>query len=324
MTTTSFSPEECFTVPAKEPPHNLRMEALDTTYLLRWDWDFDQSPNVTFSVENQKNNGCRKIKGCEIITSTQCNCSELYFSGSHILRASVYDGQREKKSASVIQFNPSEDTIFGPPRNLTMQIIQNELFINVSAPKGFQNKDVYNYCNWLTHLKHWTNSTQNSSVKVIEDKQVFFKLVSLDVSTTYCAKAKMKCLNSNRSSLYSQVYCITTDPTSYLVVWITLSTILGIIVISLILYACVCPFKRYIKEIVFPSIKLPSSIEKGFGESPLDCIGHSYLLQEETTDQCYIVQKSSTEDLVQIGCKNSPQDNSQDSETVPMTVRSHR
>ncbi|XP_044140364.1 interferon alpha/beta receptor 1-like [Bufo gargarizans] len=312
MAFSPFSPEECFTAPAKAPPNNLRMEALDSRYLLKWDWDFDQSPNVTFSVEKCHNydGRCTKVKGCENITATRCRTA-LPFKGDHILRASVYDSQRGEKSSSVIQFSPYYDTHIGPPKNVTMRIVNKELFIDVSAPEGFKDEDIDGLCGWLTHLEYWTNSTHNSEVTVKEEKRPFFKIESLEESTTYCAKAKMKCEDRDRSSLYSQVYCITTDPKSYLFAWIIGCTIVGIVLISFGLYICFCPLKRCIKHTFFPSNRLPSSIEKGFGELPLDCIKHPFLLhEEETMDQCYIVQNSHTECLVQ---DNSSQDNSQES-----------
>ncbi|KAM3933188.1 interferon alpha/beta receptor 1-like isoform 2-T2 [Leptodactylus fuscus] len=305
------SPEECFTAPARAPPDNLRMEARDLRYLLKW--DFDRSPNATFSVEKCRSlsGRCTKIKGCENITSTQCDCSELSFSGHFILRVSVYDSQREEKSSSVIQFNPSEETVPSPPKNVTMRILGNELFINVSDPEGFKNYEIKGICSWQTHVE--INST-HGKVPPLEGAQLFFKLKSIEASTTYCAKAKKKCRNNTRSSRYSEVFCITTDPKSYLVAWIAGFTLFGIVLISVVLYVCFCPLKRFIKKIFFPSNKLPSSIEKGFGESPLDCIKYPFLLhEEETTDQCYIVQNANTEDLVQNNSKERSQTSVQDS-----------
>ncbi|XP_044140363.1 interferon alpha/beta receptor 1-like [Bufo gargarizans] len=312
-----FSREKCFTAPSKAPPNNLRMEALDLRYLLKWDWDFDQSPNVTFSVDRCQNlagrDRCAKIKGCENITATQCHTA-LSFKGIHILRASVYDGRREEKSSSVIQFKPHDDTVVGPPKDLMMRIVNNELFVNVSAPEGFRNTDIDGICGWLTHLEYWTNSTHSSEVTVKEEKRPFFKIESLKDSTTYCAKAKMKCKDSDRSSLYSQVDCITTDPRSYMVEWIIGFTIFGVVLLSVLLYICFCPLKRYIKHTFFPSSRLPSCIEQGFGESSVDSTKRAFLLpEEETTDRCSIVRNSHTEDLVQIHSKSSPQASSQDS-----------
>ncbi|KAM4047466.1 interferon alpha/beta receptor 1 isoform 2-T2 [Anomaloglossus baeobatrachus] len=211
MALSPFSPEECFTTPAPGLPSNLAMNALDLTYLLKWDWDFDQSPNATFFVEKCLSyNGCTKIKGCENITTPQCDCSGLNFIGKFILRVSVYDGQRKEKSASTIRFSAREDTNFGPPKELKMQIIDHNLFINVTAPDGFRHTEIYNYCPWLTNLSYWINATHDPEVTFEEKKQPFFTIHSLKKSTTYCAKAKMACKNSNRSSLYSEVYCITT------------------------------------------------------------------------------------------------------------------
>ncbi|KAM3933187.1 interferon alpha/beta receptor 1-like isoform 1-T1 [Leptodactylus fuscus] len=310
-----FGPEECFTAPAKTPPDNLRMEAEDLTYLLKWDWDFVRSPNATFSVDYCRNiNGgkqCRAIKGCENMTATQCDCSQLSFIGRHIVRVSVYDGQTQEKSFSAIEFKPSQDTVPSPPKNVTMRILGNELFINVSDPEGFKNYEIKGICSWQTHVE--INST-HGKVPPLEGAQLFFKLKSIEASTTYCAKAKKKCRNNTRSSRYSEVFCITTDPKSYLVAWIAGFTLFGIVLISVVLYVCFCPLKRFIKKIFFPSNKLPSSIEKGFGESPLDCIKYPFLLhEEETTDQCYIVQNANTEDLVQNNSKERSQTSVQDS-----------
>ncbi|XP_056415478.1 interferon alpha/beta receptor 1 isoform X2 [Hyla sarda] len=291
MESSLFSEEECFTAPAKGQPNNLTMEALDTRNLLKWDWDYDQSPNATFSVEecNYYDGKCTTIQGCENITTTKCNCSGLKFKRTYILRASVYDSQKEEKSSRVILFTPDKDTIIGPPKNVKMQIVDHELYINVSAPEGFRNTEINFLCKWRTHLEYWTNSTRGS-----EDKEEpFFKIKSLEPSTTYCAKAKMQCADSNRSSQYSEVDCITTDPKSYLVAWITVFSFFGVVVIPVVLYFCFCPMKRYIKHTFFPSRRLPSSIEKGFGESPLNCMKYSFLLhEEETMDRCYIVQDS--------------------------------
>ncbi|XP_071994782.1 interferon alpha/beta receptor 1-like [Engystomops pustulosus] len=307
-----FSPEECFMAPARGPPDNLRMEALDSTYLLNWDWDFDRSPNPTFTVEKCHTfDSCAKIKGCENITTTQCDCSELLFIGNHILRVSVYDSHRQEKSANVIQFHPSQDTVISPPKDLKMGIKGNKLFINVSAPEGFNNSNIYHLCDWLTHLEYWTKSTQNSEVTVQESNKPFFSIESIEASTTYCAKAKMTCNNnSNRSSLYGEEHCITSGSRSYLVAWI----FMAIVVISVVLYICFCNVKRYIKHIFFPSSNLPPTFHKGLGETSLNCNQEQFLLpKEEATDRCCIDLRSSTEDLVPINGSDKSQGNSQDS-----------
>ncbi|XP_073440698.1 interferon alpha/beta receptor 1 [Dendrobates tinctorius] len=309
-----FSPEKCFTAPAPGPPNNLSMDALDLTYILKWDWDFDQSPNATFSVERCLNyKGCNKIKGCENITTPRCNCSGLTFIGKFILRVSVYHGRRREKSSSVLMFSPSEDTVFGPPKYLKMGVIEHKLFINVTDPEGFRHSEIYNYCTWRTSLSYWINSTDPREAMVKEDEQPFYTIDSLEPSTTYCAKAKKKCMKSNRSSLYSQEYCITTDPRSYLVAWIIGFTFLGIVLTSTILYLCFCPFKRYMKQIFFPSNKLPSSVEKGLGNQSLDCIRKPFFsYEEEITDNCTI-EIGHTEDLGEDDYNKTSQANSQDS-----------
>ncbi|XP_069801597.1 interferon alpha/beta receptor 1 isoform X2 [Dendropsophus ebraccatus] len=315
MESSAFSPEECFMAPAKGPLNNLRVDALDTEYLLKWDWDTERSPNVTFSVEKCFYDGrCTTIDDCKNITTPQCNVTRLLFRGTYILRSSVYDRLTEEKSFSVIQFSPIKDTVIGPPKELKMRIVDNELYINVSAPKGFSNTDIQSLCEWQTHMEYWISSTHNSEVMVKEAMQPFFKIDHLEASTTYCARAKMRCKDSDRSSQDSEDYCITTDPRSHLFAFIAGFTFLGIIFTSIILFFCGCCLKHYVKQTFFPASKLPLSIEKGFGESPLDSMRHPFLLhKEETMDRCYIVNNSDTEDLGQINHADSSNANSQDS-----------
>ncbi|XP_072275667.1 interferon alpha/beta receptor 1 [Pyxicephalus adspersus] len=47
-----FSEARCFTA-LKGLPENLRVEGVNTIYLLKWDWDYEKYPDVTFSVKRR-------------------------------------------------------------------------------------------------------------------------------------------------------------------------------------------------------------------------------------------------------------------------------
>ncbi|KAM3934807.1 interferon alpha/beta receptor 1 [Leptodactylus fuscus] len=201
-------------------------------------------------------------------------------------------------------------SVIGPPKDVEIRIVNNGLNINVREPEGFNNSMMKALCTWLYQVKVWNNSTD--SLEVIDAELPFFRVESIEASTTYCVKAKMNCKDRNRSSVYSEEYCITTDPRSHLVAWIAGLTFFGIILISVMLYVCFYPLKRFINRIFFPSNKLPSSCNKGLGQSSSDFINQPFLLhEEETTERCYIVQDANTE--VQIIPENRSQSNSQDS-----------
>ncbi|XP_077336082.1 interferon alpha/beta receptor 1-like isoform X2 [Lithobates pipiens] len=301
-----FSAARCFKKP-KVLPENLRVEGINTIYLLKWDWDYQKNPNVTFSV--QKSSYFRNIwsiqEGCENITTSECNVSSLSFYVRSKLLVSVYNAKTDEHNSSMVAFSPEEETLIGPPTNLKLTIQDNDLHIAVESPEGFRYEELSGYCTWMYRLKTWKNSTP-MDVITMEDKVPHFTIKAVKPSTTYCAKAHTRCADFNRTGLYSETYCIPTDPQSYVKEQIIGLVFGAIIVISVSLYICLCPLKRYLKHVFFPKSKLPSSIEKGLQDSPPNYIKNFFLLnEEETTDKCYIMQKSPVDAEVTIDKNNS-------------------
>ncbi|KAM5181661.1 interferon alpha/beta receptor 1-like isoform 2-T2 [Mantella aurantiaca] len=275
-------------------PENLRVEGINTIYLLKWNWDYQQDPQVTFSVKRSYStlNNWSVVEGCENITTLMCNVSSIAILYGYKFRVSVYNNQTDEHNSNIVTFSPFKDTVMGPPTNLNFSIKDNNLHIIVGAPEGFKHEDLRMQCNWLYHLERWKNSTP-AEVITMNDIGPHFMIKSVEASTTYCARAYTKCNVGNRTGLYSKINCITTDPRSYMKEWIIGSVFGAIILISVILYICLCPLKRYLKHIFFPKSKLPSSIEKGLQDSPQNFKKNFFLLhEEETTDKCYIMQNS--------------------------------
>ncbi|XP_040194835.1 interferon alpha/beta receptor 1-like isoform X2 [Rana temporaria] len=288
-------------------PENLRVEGINTIYLLKWDWDYQKNPNVTFSVQKSysSQNNWGLLEGCENITTSECNVSSLDFYVRSKLLVSVYNAQTDEHNSSIVTFLPMEETLIGPPTNLKLTIQDNDLHIAVEAPEGFRHKGFQDFCTWMYHLKAWKNSAP-MEVIAMESKVSHFTIKAVKASETYCANAHTRCEHSNRTGLYSETYCIATDPRSYVKEWIIGSVFGAIIVISIILYICLCPLKRYLKHVFFPKSKLPSSIEKGLQDSPPNYINNFFLLnEEETTDKCYIMQNSPVDAEVTIDKNNS-------------------
>ncbi|XP_040194834.1 interferon alpha/beta receptor 1-like isoform X1 [Rana temporaria] len=301
-----FSAAHCF-MRSKALPENLRVEGINTIYLLKWDWDYQKNPNVTFSVQKSysSQNNWGLLEGCENITTSECNVSSLDFYVRSKLLVSVYNAQTDEHNSSIVTFLPMEETLIGPPTNLKLTIQDNDLHIAVEAPEGFRHKGFQDFCTWMYHLKAWKNSAP-MEVIAMESKVSHFTIKAVKASETYCANAHTRCEHSNRTGLYSETYCIATDPRSYVKEWIIGSVFGAIIVISIILYICLCPLKRYLKHVFFPKSKLPSSIEKGLQDSPPNYINNFFLLnEEETTDKCYIMQNSPVDAEVTIDKNNS-------------------
>ncbi|XP_063812534.1 interferon alpha/beta receptor 1-like isoform X2 [Pseudophryne corroboree] len=284
-------------------PKNLRVEAINSRYLLKWDWDYEQYPNVTFSVEQRNlfNTEWKKIATCGNITVPLCDLSnEVYFIYTYSLRTSMYDSQRDKYNFSLVTFHPETDAVMGPPTDISITIENQDLIILVSAPEGFNDKNLFNVCDWIYHLEYWKNTTHPQVIPT-EMHGPHFTAKDLEASTTYCMKARTKCVDDeHRAGLYSGIHCVTTDPRSYVTLWIAGSVVIAIIVIALVVYICFCPLKRYMKHIFFPSSKLPASIGKDMQDSPQKFGQIPFALQEEEAfDRCYIIQEAQQEDLVQ-------------------------
>ncbi|XP_063812537.1 interferon alpha/beta receptor 1 isoform X2 [Pseudophryne corroboree] len=298
-----FSPARCFRYQPEGLPKNLRVEAINSRYLLKWDWDYVQYPNVTFSVEQCHlfNTEWKKIAACGNITVPLCDLSnEVYFYHTYSLRTSVYDSQRDEYNFSLVTFHPKTDAVMGPPTDITITIQDRDLHIVVSAPEGFNNENLFKVCNWTYHLEYWKNTT-HPQVIPIERPDPIFAPKDLKASTTYCMKARTKCVDDeHRAGLYSGIHCVTTDPRSYVTWWIAGSVVIAVILIALVVYICFCPLKRYMKHIFFPSSKLPASIGKDMQDSPQKFGQITFALQEEEAfDRCYIIQEAQQEDLVQ-------------------------
>ncbi|KAM4702422.1 interferon alpha/beta receptor 1-like [Discoglossus pictus] len=295
-----FSPVSCFKNEAKgsddQPtPHNVRVHAFNHNHALNWDWNYELDPHVTFSVEILWSHqvcdpkGWSVLEGCENITTSECECdlSQLSIYGSYFFRVSAFSGNRNKTLSDAVAYSPIADTIIGPPKNVTAEIIKKKMLsLVVTDPEVGIFQDIFM---WNYHLIIWKNSSE-SQVVHYNATVPFFTIKHLEASTVYCFKVQV--YEEFKRGLFSPVQCITTPADTS--IWIIVPILIGITVLALLAYLCVCPFQRYVKHIFFPSGRLPSSIEKGVVDSPTN---HNFLLQqEEPTDLCYIITNTINED----------------------------
>ncbi|XP_053313357.1 interferon alpha/beta receptor 1 [Spea bombifrons] len=291
-----FSKTKCFTFNEKGLPENLRVLAVDTNYVLMWDWNFEQDPNVTFSVKMAKPLVDRKwstFDGCENISTAECDVSSIVILGTYEFRVLVRDSRGNQSFSSAIKFQPLKDTVIGPPSDLRLKLLNNMLNIEVGNPAGFEKEALRYDCAWSYHLVMWQNSSDFHQEEHF--KEPIFTVNHLKPSTEYCLKVQLVCKPDNRSGLFSETRCISTEPDYWFFwhIWGTLVIIVGLALISGLVYICLCPLQRYIKHIFCPTGKLPASIENGIPNSPFSTTNNQLLLEEEEiTDPCYIIPSS--------------------------------
>ncbi|XP_002942842.5 interferon alpha/beta receptor 1 isoform X1 [Xenopus tropicalis] len=306
-TNDTFSPEKCFKVEAvgldgRPYPENVTMEALNTNYMLKWDWDYSQHPNVTFSVENNSEiwpGKWNQVQGCENISRRNCDVSGIYIYGKYNFRVAASLDNNNRTLSRALRFNPEKDTVIGPPSNVSTELYGTKLHVNVLKVEAFHNDDLKNYCDWEYNLIYWKDSASDREEKTLNEKVGRFT-IEVEASTTYCLTVRVVCQTHNRSGLFSETQCITTGADA-LPVWsagIVIGVLLSVVLTAVLVYLCACPLKRYVKHIFYPTGKLPSSIESGMFDSRVKI---PFVLQEEEpTDLCYIIRNSEhDEDSVQ-------------------------
>ncbi|KAM8976995.1 interferon alpha/beta receptor 1-like [Pelodytes ibericus] len=310
-----FSQTECFETHNEESPRNLRILAIDTNYLLKWDWCYELHTNVTFSVQwasQLKSQQWQIYSGCENVTSPECNVSGVYIYGTYDFRVLAREEHENDSFSKTITFSPIQDTVIGPPTDLKVAVVENKIKIAVNNPEGLKYKALYTDCVWSYHLMLWKNSSDKQE-EHLNEKRPFFTVESVEPATNYCFQVQVVCVEDNRTGLFSETRCITTDP-DHIYFWWTwgiLVVLLLLVIISVAVYMCVCPLQRYIKHIFYPSGKLPSSIEKTILGSPFNTMNNHLLLrEEEITEICCIIRQE--EDLEQLDRK-PPDMNGRDS-----------
>ncbi|KAE8621584.1 hypothetical protein XENTR_v10004887 [Xenopus tropicalis] len=216
-TNDTFSPEKCFKVEAvgldgRPYPENVTMEALNTNYMLKWDWDYSQHPNVTFSVENNSEiwpGKWNQVQGCENISRRNCDVSGIYIYGKYNFRVAASLDNNNRTLSRALRFNPEKDTVIGPPSNVSTELYGTKLHVNVLKVEAFHNDDLKNYCDWEYNLIYWKDSASDREEKTLNEKVGRFT-IEVEASTTYCLTVRVVCQTHNRSGLFSETQCITT------------------------------------------------------------------------------------------------------------------
>ncbi|OCT93816.1 interferon alpha/beta receptor 1-like [Xenopus laevis] len=313
-----FSPEKCFKVEAlgldgRPYAENLTIEALNTNFTLKWDWDYSLHPNVTFSVEMLseiiQQDSWKQVGGCENISILHCDVSRIYIYGKYNFRVAASFDNKNRTLSRAQQFDPLEDTVIGPPSDVRAELYGTVLQVRVMEHEALHN--LKNACNWAYNLTYWKDSVSDREEKSLKDSMGSFE-IEVEPSTKYCMRVCVVCPNNKRRSLFSKEQCITTD-TDTGPVWSVgiIGGLVGVVVTSVVVYLCACPLKRYIKNILYPTGKLPSIIENGFLDSRVKI---PYVLQEEeATDLCYITWNSGLDEESEQNTKYLLKENNTDS-----------
>ncbi|KAG8450238.1 hypothetical protein GDO86_002765 [Hymenochirus boettgeri] len=94
-------------------PQNIKVEALNTNYKLKWDWDFTNYANVTFSVQKlimDLYKEWQQMMECANITINECDISHITVVGSYKFQVSALLAGTYRTLSDVLPFNPLTDS----------------------------------------------------------------------------------------------------------------------------------------------------------------------------------------------------------------------
>ncbi|KAI1885461.1 hypothetical protein AGOR_G00220440 [Albula goreensis] len=200
-------------------PYNVRMDAVNTRYVLEWDWHkMKDTYSTNFTAEytydnlESRNDSFRRV--CHRTPETHCDFSaqNLSYSSCYALRVRA-EGQRANSRWCNLTFCPDEHASLGPPRGVEVQSRQTMLFVIISEPLTVYNTPMsseltleYRVLYWERHRPHKNGS------KELEYSQG--TLSPLQPGTEYCLQVCAFSRGLEKTSPYTSTLCVHTRDNS--------------------------------------------------------------------------------------------------------------
>nr|XP_060626377.1 interferon alpha/beta receptor 1 [Anolis sagrei ordinatus] len=192
-------------------PRNVIVDIVDTTIILKWEWDNPCNLNVTFSTRYQLNqegedtspDAWSAILECQDITTTECDLSSAQLDKYENYAVGVRaDTTQEHSAWANLTFCPFLDAKIGPPGVWLDSIDGNEK-INILNPELNKRMKMWEGEHLCYSLTIWKNSShpEEKTEPVFPGQFIH----GLEPETTYCLKVKGYLQNNN--GLYSPEYC---------------------------------------------------------------------------------------------------------------------
>ncbi|XP_062302811.1 interferon alpha/beta receptor 1a-like [Osmerus eperlanus] len=236
-------------------PQNVKMDAINTRYILLWEWNQSQHDKVTFTAEftfSNDESGYTRI--CTGMTQKWCNfSSKLDYFASYELRVRA-EGHAGLKSSWAIrkEFCPEEDATLGPPTHVRVEPGNGMVTISFREPMTEQGAPMsFILKNMAFKLQYW--DTQTPSQKVTKVIQATQHTLILQPRKQFCLQVSAISEEYEKVSPHTQMQCVTT--TGDLTVWLILLAVVGPALSIGLVYI----YRRKKRRVPSHSIK-PSSI----------------------------------------------------------------
>ncbi|XP_062391392.1 interleukin-10 receptor subunit beta [Sardina pilchardus] len=206
-----------------EAPVCVRVEALNTHYVLLWDWTGAPAGNhVTFTTQWLAKYKLRRSRQdweevCVNVSEPRCDFSsaELNYLGMFVLRvrANLHTHTHTLHSSWSNQtFCPDRDAALGPPSLVEVSVQGRGLLeVKLSDPVTHDNQSMKVLVPQLYyHIQYWKLDTP-SQVEVLDSVASLVTLSDLDEWTRFCVRAQIRCDFYNKTSAFTSPQCIRTQ-----------------------------------------------------------------------------------------------------------------
>ncbi|KAG7331526.1 hypothetical protein KOW79_005495 [Hemibagrus wyckioides] len=260
-------------------PENVTIQTLNMNYVLKWDWDAAQAPDVargvTFTAQYLAmfKKKLKKTKSkqdwktlCESTPEHICDFSsvQLHYLGVWLLRLRAQSGHMVSPWVEK-EFCPDRDAVIGPPSVVNVTPVKGLLQVAITDPLTFTNSSMKEHLpNMYYFIEYWKKSSSTQKPNNLTSSNNLVILPELESWTWYCVRVQSKDNYYKKTSAFSPIYCIQTDgqiPYWQIVLYFLLSLGLSFLV-CLIFFMCSFRAVKVVKSTFFPSVPLPSHIQE--------------------------------------------------------------
>ncbi|XP_043104814.1 interferon alpha/beta receptor 1a-like [Puntigrus tetrazona] len=256
-------------------PENVRVDSLNTRYVLRWDWPHETAANqsVSFTAQYLSEFRMRKASSekywkseCENVLELRCDFTgaELHYKGLYLLRVRANTSQQSSDWVW-IRFCPDKQAALGPPSNVKLNSVERDLEIIITDPLSSTNQSMKTLLGdkMSYHIQYWTGSEEPQKAKDLETKNNLVMLTDLHRQTLYCVRVQSRDDFYNKSSIFSDTHCIRTEgqmPYWQRFLFFLISLLLCLLLV--LLYCCFHKMFMIFKTTFCPAIELPDHIQE--------------------------------------------------------------
>ncbi|XP_064183843.1 interferon alpha/beta receptor 1a-like [Anguilla rostrata] len=241
---------------ALHSPYNVMMDAVNTRYILTWDWDQTQAnytmeftSEYTLSTENSYKTACNRT------AEKHCDFSHrLDYHSRYELRVRA-EGRRESSPWSLCRFSPVHQAPLGPPSGVAIRSREAMLTVIITESLTVNNMLMSSPLRLSYRVQYWEkHAPQRYSTLELQATQG--TLTALKPWTDYCLRVCAFHLDYNKTSPYSSTQCVKTGGRDPHLGWYMLP-----LLCCLLLVTCLSFWHREKIRSLFLHPDLPSSIQ---------------------------------------------------------------